>query len=66
MIEQMQADAEESSRRAQTIIMHLIQRVERQVGQIEILQESQGLSDTIRQTVKQLKSPVLREPLAVG
>ena len=66
MIEQMQAASEESSKRAQAIIMHLSQQVARQAEQIEILQELQGFSGTIRQTVKQLKSRILRERLAVG
>lgn len=66
MIEQMQAAAEESSKRAQAIIMHLSQQVERQAEQIEILQESQGFSGAIRQTVRQLKSRILREPLPAG
>ena len=66
MIEQMQAASEESSKRAQTIIMHLSQQVERQAEQIEILQESQGFSGAIRQTVRQLKSRILREPLPAG
>ncbi len=66
MIEQMQAASDESSKRAQAIIMHLSQQVERQTEQIEILQELQGLSGTIRQTVRQLKSHILRERLAVG
>ena len=66
MIEQMQAAAEESSKRAQAIIMHLSQQVERQAEQIEILQDSQGFSGTIRQGVRQLKSRILREPLAAG
>ena len=66
MIEQMQTASEESSKRAQTIIMHLSQQVERQAEQIEILQELQGVSGTIRQTVRQLKSRLLREPLAAG
>ena len=66
MIEQMQAAAEESSKRAQAIIMHLSQQVERQAEQIEILQESQGFSGAIRQSVRQLKSRLLRESLAAG
>ena len=66
MIEQMQAASEESSKRAQTIIMHLSQQVERQAEQIEILQESQGFSGAIRQTVRQLKSSILRKPLPAG
>lgn len=66
MIEQMQGAAEESSKRAQAIIMHLSQQVERQAEQIEILQDSQGFSGTIRQSVRQLKSRILREPLAAG
>ena len=66
MIEQMQTASEESSKRAQAIIMHLSQQVERQAEQIEILQESQGFSGTIRQTVRQLKSRILREPLPAG
>lgn len=66
MIEQMQAASEESSKRAQTIIMHLSQQVERQAEQIEILQQSQGFSGAIRQTVRQLKSRILREPLPAG
>ena len=63
MIEQMQAASEESSKRAQAIIMHLSQQVERQAEQIEILQASQGFSGAIRQTVRQLKSSILRKPL---
>ena len=66
MIEQMQVAAEESNRRAQAIIMHLSQQVEQQVEQIEILQELQGFSGTIRQTARQVKSRIMREPLAVG
>ena len=66
MIEQMQTASEESSKRAQAIIMHLSQQVERQAEQIEILQESQGFSGAIRQTVRQLKSRILREPLPAG
>ena len=66
MIEQMQAASEESSKRAQAIIMHLSQQVERQAEQIEILQESQGFSGAIRQTVRQLKSSILRKPLPAG
>ena len=66
MIEQIQAAAEASSKRAQAIIMHLSQQVERQAEQIEILHELQGFSGTIRQTVKQLKSRILRETLAAG
>ena len=66
MIEQMQAAAEESSKRAQAIIMHLSQQVERQAEQIELLQESQGFSGAIRQTVRQLKSSILRKPLPAG
>lgn len=66
MIEQMQTASEESSKRAQAIIMHLSQQVERQAEQIEILQQSQGFSGTIRQTVRQLKSRILREPLPAG
>lgn len=66
MIEQMQAASEESSKRAQAIIMHLSQQVERQAEQIEILQESQGFSGAIRQSVRQMKSRLLREPLAAG
>ena len=66
MIEQMQAASEESSKRAQAIIMHLSQQIERQAEQIEILQESQGFSGAIRQTVKQLKSSILRKPLPAG
>lgn len=62
MIEQMQTASEASSKRAQAIIMHLSQQVERQVEQIEILQESQGFSGAIRHTVRQLKSRILREP----
>ena len=66
MIEQMQAAAEESSKRAQAIIMHLTQQVERQAEQIELLQGSQGFSGAIRQTVRQLKSSILRKPLPAG
>lgn len=66
MIEQMQTASEESSKRAQAIIMHLSQQVERQAEQIEIMQESQGFSGAIRQTVRQLKSRILREPLPAG
>jgi predicted nuclease with TOPRIM domain len=66
LIDQMQAAAEESSKRAQTIIMHLSQQVERQAEQIEILQELQGFGGAIRQTVKHLKSRILRQPLAAG
>ena len=66
MIDQMQAAAEESSERAQAIIMHLSQQVERQAEQIEILQESQGFSGAIRQTVRHLKSRIRREPLPAG
>ena len=66
MIEQMQTASEESSKRAQAIIMHLSQQVERQAEQIEILQQSQGFSGAIRQTVRQLKSRLLREPLPAG
>ena len=66
MIEQMQAASDELSKRAQAIIMHLSQQVERQAEQIEILQESQGFSGTIRQTVRQLKSSILRRPLPAG
>ena len=66
MIEQMQAASDESSKRAQAIIMHLSQQVERQAEQIEILQESQGFGGTIRQTVRQLKSSILRKPLPTG
>ena len=66
MIEQMQSAAEASSKRAQTIIMHLSQQVERQTEQIEMLEESQGFSGAIRQTARQLKSRILREPLAAG
>ena len=66
MIEQMQAASEESSKRAQAIIMHLSQQVERQAEQIEILQESQGFSGAIRQTVRQLKSSISRKPLPAG
>ena len=66
MIEQMQAASDESSKRAQAIIMHLSQQVERQAEQIEILQESQGFSGAIRQTVRQLKSSILRKPLPAG
>lgn len=66
MIEQMQTASEESSKRAQAIIMHLSQQVERQTEQIEILQESQGFSGAICQTVRQLKSRILREPLPAG
>ena len=66
MIEQMQTASEESSKRAQAIIMHLSQQVERQTEQIEILQESQGFSGAIRQTVRQLKSRIVREPLPAG
>ena len=66
MIEQMQAASEESSKRAQAIIMHLSQQVERQAEQIELLQESQGFSGAIRQTVRQLKSSILRKPLPAG
>ena len=66
MIDQMQTAAEESSKRAQTIIMHLSQQVERQAEQIEILQELQGFGGAIRQTVKHLKSRILRQPLAAG
>ena len=66
MIEQMQAASEESSKRAQAIIMHLSQQVERQAEQIEILQESQGFGGAIRQTVRQLKSSILRKPLPAG
>ena len=66
MIEQMQTASEASSKRAQAIIMHLSQQVERQAEQIEILQESKGFSGTIRQTVKQLKSNILRKPLPAG
>lgn len=66
MILQMQTASEESSKRAQAIIMHLSQQVERQAEQIEILQESQGFSGAIRQTVRQLKSRIVREPLPAG
>ena len=66
MIEQMQTASEESSKRAQAIIMHLSQQVERQAEQIEILQESQGFSGAIRQTVKQLKSRILPKRLSSG
>ena len=66
MIEQMQVATEESNKRAQAIIMHLSQQVEQQAEQIEILQELQGFSGTIRQTVRQVKSRITREPLAVG
>lgn len=66
MIEQMQTASEESSKRAQAIIMHLSQQVERQAEQIEILQEPQGFSGAICQTVRQLKSRILREPLPAG
>ena len=66
MIDQMQTAAEESSKRAQAIIMHLSQQVERQAEQIEILQELQGFGGAIRQTVKHLKSRILRQPLAAG
>lgn len=66
MIEQMQTASEASSKRAQAIIMHLSRQVGRQAEQIEILQESQGFSGTIRQTVKQLKSSILRRPLPAG
>ena len=65
-IDQMQTAAEESSKRAQAIIMHLSQQVERQAEQIEILQELQGFGGAIRQTVKHLKSRILRQPLAAG
>ncbi len=63
MIEQMQAASEESSKRAQTIIIHLSRQVERHAEQIEILQESKGIRGSLRQTVRQLKSRLLREPL---
>ena len=66
MIQQMQAASEESSKRAQAIIMHLSQQIERQAERIEILQESQGFSGAIRQTVRQLKSSILRKPLPAG
>ena len=66
MIEQMQAAAEASDKRAQAIIMHLSRQVERQAEQIEVLHESQGLRGTIRQTVKQLRSSILRRPLPAG
>ena len=66
MIEQMQTAAEESSKRAQAIIMHLSQQVERQAEQIDILQELQGFGGAIRQTVRHLKSRILRAPLAAG
>ena len=66
MIEQMQTASEVSNKRAQAIIMHLSQQVERQAEQIEILHESQGLRGTIRQTVKQLRSSILRRPLPTG
>ena len=66
MIDQMQAASDESIKRAQAIIMHLSQQVERQAEQIEILQESQGFSGAIRQTVRQLKSGILRRPLPAG
>ena len=63
MIEQMQTASEASSKRAQAIIMHLSQQVERQAEQIDILQESKGLRGTIRHTVRQLKSSILRKSL---
>ena len=66
MIEQMQTASEASSKRARAIIMHLGQQVERQAEQIEILQQSQGFSGAIRQTARQLKSRILREPLPAG
>ncbi len=66
LIEQMQNASEESGKRAQAIIMQLSQQVEWQAEQIEILQQSQGFSGTIRQTVRQLKSRILREPLPAG
>ena len=66
MIEQMQAASEASSKRAQAIIIHLSQQVEWQAEQIKILQELQGFSGTVRQTVRQLKSRILREPLPAG
>ena len=66
MIEQMQVASEASSKRAQAIIIHLSQQVEGQAEQIKILQELQGFSGTVRQTVRQLKSRILREPLPAG
>lgn len=66
MIEQMQAASEKSSKHAQAIIMHLSQQVERHAEQIEILQESKGIRGALRQTVRQLKARLLREPLPAG
>ena len=66
MLEQMQVASEKSDKHAQAIIMHLSQQVGQQAEQIEILQESQGFSGTIRQTVRQLKSSILRKPLPAG
>ena len=66
MIEQMQAASEKSDKHAQAIIIHLSQQVAQQAEQIEVLQELQGFSGTIRQTVRQLKSRILREPLPAG
>ncbi len=66
MIGQMQAASEESDKHAQAIIIHLSQQVAQQAEQIEILQELQGFSGAVRQTVRQLKSRMLRERLAAG
>ena len=57
LIDQMQTAADESSKQAYTIIMHLSQQVERQTEEIAILQESQGLRGVIRDLKSKL--PVL-------
>jgi predicted nuclease with TOPRIM domain len=58
LIDQMQAAAEESSKRAHTIIMQLSQQIEKQAEQIEILQQSQGIGGAVRLKVRQLKSKI--------
>ena len=58
MIEQMQTASEESSKRAQAIIMNLSKQVEKQVEHIEVLQDKQGFGGVVRKLKSKL--PFLR------
>ena len=57
LIDKMQTAAEESSQRAQAIIMHLSQQVERQAEEISILRNSQGLKEKVRQLASKITFP---------
>ena len=57
LIDKMQTAAEQSSQRAQAIIMHLSQQVERQAEEISILRNSQGLKEKVRQLASKITFP---------